>query len=98
MKFDSTTGEIVGIEVGDFGRWSTEYPSVNLQREVKRAGTWLLNNPRRRPRNVAQFLSNWLNRARADAAAHGNGRQNGAVDPRRINAAWAGQPTGEVTL
>ena len=39
---------------------ATDYPTVNLLEEVKKAATWLLDKPLKRNANPRLFLRNWM--------------------------------------
>ena len=38
------------------------YPGIDIEAHLARMESWLYANPRRRPRNQARFIANWLNR------------------------------------
>lgn len=39
------------------------YPAFYFDEEIQKADVWILANPRRRPRDLRKFLTNWFSRA-----------------------------------
>lgn len=60
-------GEWSGISDGIWSSWNSAYPALDLDRELAKAGAWLLANPKNKKSNYARFLTNWLGRAQDSA-------------------------------
>jgi hypothetical protein len=43
-------------------KWQEAYPALNVERELLKAGEWLIANPTKRKKNYRRFLVNWLAR------------------------------------
>ena len=51
-----------GIIDEDMRAWQEAYPGCAVPIELERAALWLRDNPAKRKRNVARFITGWLNR------------------------------------
>jgi len=67
IKFDARTGDLVGIDDTDIARWTAEFPSVDVAREIRMAALWLVDHPDRRKKNYASYLTRWMRRQQDDA-------------------------------
>ena len=45
-----------------FAAWKVAYPGLDIVAEVKRAHAWEVANPKRRKKDRARFIGNWLQR------------------------------------
>ena len=55
-------GEWLNVN-GQLELWKQAYPKINVQQELKKAASWIINNPSRKKKDYARFLNGWLNRA-----------------------------------
>src|ERR1700690_2607917 len=49
--------------------WERDYAPLNVRQELVLMNNWLEANPRRRKKNYARFIINWLNKSYASVAA-----------------------------
>ena len=61
IYFDVPAEKIIGITEKDLDNWGKAYPEVKINQEILRAELWLIANPKRRKKNIYQFLTNWFN-------------------------------------
>lgn len=62
VTWDAATGLFGNIDEAQRSRWAAAYPAVDLDQAIAAAGNWLMDNPTRRKKNLARFLSNWMAR------------------------------------
>lgn len=60
--FDFNTGEFTGLN-GKVEIWVKAYPAIDVLAEIKKAGAWLVANPKNRKSDYPRFLNGWLSRA-----------------------------------
>jgi biotin operon repressor len=77
-------GEWSGISDGIWRSWNAAYPALNLDRELAKAGAWLLANPKNKKSNYARFLTNWFSRAQDSAPRGGNYGRGDDNRPRLV--------------
>ena len=68
VQFDAELGEFKNLN-GQLEVWQKAYPAVAIEFELKKAGAWLLANPKNIKSNYARFLNNWLSKAQDKAPA-----------------------------
>lgn len=59
----------VGITAEHRRQWNKAFPSVKVKTELLAMDQWLLSNPRRRKKNYAMFIVNWLKRCQERGGA-----------------------------
>lgn len=65
------------LTAAKLAEWSTSFPDLDVEAEVRKARQWLLDNPQKRKtsRGMTRFLGAWL--ARAQDSGRGSRRDNG---------------------
>lgn len=43
--------------------WKNAYPHLDVMAEIRKAGSWLISNPKRNKSNLARFINGWLSRS-----------------------------------
>lgn len=58
------TGELHSIYQHEVAEWTSLYPSVDVEQELRKMKGWLASNPSRRKtkRGIKSFVNNWLSR------------------------------------
>ena len=49
-------------DAGRLAELREAYPAVDVPGEVRRAAQWLIDNPKKRKRDMRRYFGNWLNR------------------------------------
>ena len=62
VKFDYESRNLTGLTDKDYSDWTEAFPAVDIQTEIKSACQWLVDNPKKRKKQVRRFLTNWLRR------------------------------------
>jgi predicted phage replisome organizer len=62
IAFDFTSELWEHIPDALVDKWQAAYPAANVERELIKAGEWLVSNPKKRKKNYRAFLVNWLAR------------------------------------
>ncbi len=64
VSFDYQTGNFANVPQASLDKWAKAYPSIDVQRELAKAGAWMLSNtsPGQRKKH-ATFLNNWMGKA-----------------------------------
>lgn len=64
ITWNPLTRNFDGITPDDLQRWTSAFPAVDIDAELKRAALWVDSNKARgRKKNYFKFLTNWLSRA-----------------------------------
>jgi len=82
VTWDAETGLFGNIDEAQRSRWAAAYPAVDLDQAIAAAGNWLMDNPTRRKKNLARFLSNWMARTQERG---GSKRTSPFGSPRTID-------------
>jgi len=82
ITWDKETGLFGNIDEAQRSRWAAAYPAVDLDQAIAAAGNWLMDNPTRRKKNLARFLSNWMARTQERG---GSKRTSPFGSPRTID-------------
>lgn len=83
MTFDTVGGNPTwALTEALLAKWQSEYSTLDIARECRRARTWLEANPRRRKtsRGMPAFLVNWFNRATDSGRGHQYPADSSAVE------------------
>ena len=75
ITYDRDRNAFDGITESDWQTWREAYPGVDVKPEAKRAALWLRDNPTKRKRNVARYLTGWFARTQE----RGSGGRTGMV-------------------
>jgi len=43
--------------------WENAYPHLDVMAEIRKAGSWLISNPKRNKSNLSRFINGWLSRS-----------------------------------
>jgi hypothetical protein len=62
ISFDYTAWQFKNITADDLAQFRAAYPAVDVEGEILRAAQWLRANPRRRKKQLRQFLTRWLSK------------------------------------
>ena len=62
IVFDFTSELWKNISDDLVAKWQDAYPAADVERELLKAGEWLIANPAKRKKNYRRFLVNWLAR------------------------------------
>jgi len=62
IRMDYESREWTGITETEMEEWRKAYPACDIEREIDRAGLWLLANPTKRKKDCYRFLTNWIGR------------------------------------
>ena len=81
VEWNAQSG-FTGITEKDRAEWSAAFPSVNLDIQLARAHTWLVDNPAKKKKQVRRFVSGWLSRAQEKG---GDIRANKPTPSHRTN-------------
>jgi hypothetical protein len=64
IEFNWETGMFRGIPDEKVSRWCDAFPALEIETEIAKAATWLLENPARgHKKNYGRYLVNWFGRA-----------------------------------
>lgn len=65
VTLHAVTGEPLPVREDQAGIWQSQFPGVDVERELLKIGAWLDANPKRRKtlRGLPRFVVNWLSRA-----------------------------------
>lgn len=63
ITFDTSEGIFTNISKAVMDRWQEAYPKLDIDAELTRAELWYVSNPRKRKRDHARFIANWLAQA-----------------------------------
>jgi hypothetical protein len=78
IQLDPSKPTWVGISDRDRVAWAKAYPAADIDRELARAASWCISDPRRgRKSNYSRFLNSWL------ARCQDRGGSPAVVDPAR---------------
>ena len=56
-------GKLHGINENLLNYWRKQFPSLDIEQELRNAESWLDSNRNRRKRNIKSFLTNWMIRS-----------------------------------
>jgi len=65
--------------------WKKAFPELDVLDQIRKAHTWELANPSRRKKDRPRYLTNWLNRAAAEARKNGTGQ---GLTVERMRELW----------
>lgn len=69
ISFNSETANFTGLTEDYLNILKSKFQFINIDLEIKKMESWLLNNPSRRPvSDYMRFINNWLTRAQDDKA------------------------------
>ena len=86
ITFNLATAAFDNISEQQLQVWHSAYPKADVQQEIKRAGAWLLANPKNAKDNYARFLTNWINRSYGSGPAAGARGQQAPGQPTAYQA------------
>lgn len=75
IGFDALSGMFCNIHEDYWARWEKAYPNLDVDAELLKAESWYAANPKRRKKNHARFITNWLGRASGVATQAKPGRK-----------------------
>jgi len=87
IAFDYDTGQFVSITQERMNAWIEAYPAVDIVLELRRAALWLQDNPTKRKKNYARFLTNWLSRTQERGGSKGQATTT-KREPVRGDSDW----------
>ena len=62
VRFDYENRILTGLTDEDYSFWEEAFPAVNIRQDIKSAVQWLIDNPKKRKKQLRRFFSNWLRR------------------------------------
>ena len=69
ISFNPETANLTGLTEGYLNILKSKFQFIDIDLEIKKMESWLLNNPSRRPvSDYMRFINNWLTRAQDDKA------------------------------
>jgi len=63
LLYDAATRQFSGVTEQRRSDWAKAFPGVDIERELLRAAIWWRDNPKKRKKDIARFLSNWMSKA-----------------------------------
>lgn len=78
ISYNFETRKFEGITDADIALWQETYPAVDVVYELKRIAAWCRANPKKKKKDYARFINNWLSKTQDEGGskngATGNGR------------------------
>ncbi len=79
ISFDEEIANFTGLTEKYISIMKSKFQAVDIDSEIRKMESWLLNNPKKRPaKDYMRFINNWLTHEQNKIAMRASGRQNDA--------------------
>lgn len=66
ILFDAENNKLLGYDAY-LSKWESAYPAIDINYQISRMETWLMEHPKNRKSNYLRFMGNWLRKAQDSA-------------------------------
>lgn len=88
-KVDFVNGQWLGITDQLTQAWSSAYPAVDIQAELKKSAAWILSNPTLAPKSqFSRFLLTWFSRTQDRSAIRSIPTRNEVIAEKKKHCAY----------